>query len=379
MCVPAPPGVFLPVLYRTCTGTRPGSPGVFLPVRDPPGQGYRVPRNPHTGTVHVVCIANQKVMNAPVCTLRPWDNASCSSDKGVANAWMPYAAPRRMVYLLNMSCVPNDELGRDHMWLPVSHTRAPQKAVGLWLYYMRGCSDLGYNVGRTLAVRNRCHAALEIDQRLHGDGDEASIDRVARYLLQRVPKYVQRLVNLPFVRAVATKNASLEALAQLAVQECARGVYQGCIRRADDVCNGTCAERLDALGPIAGHNAFDFLNAESLRKLHSRQALDSIQLLQQPQGGSGKLWTVEIWDVRGLQPNSQNVTTPRGNSSTALAPEKHVPSLGPQFGWLNGSACVPSTSSHSCMACHQSQTRAACSFGCSRAGHLSGQPLPQEV
>jgi len=357
VCVPAPPGVFVPgTTYATRAGAAPAPP------------------HPHATHGHS---RKAKVMNAPVCTLRPWDNASCSSDKGVANAWVPYAAPRRMVYLLNMSCVPNDELGRDHMWLPVSHTRAPQKAVGLWLYYMRGCSDLGYNVGRTLAVRNRCHAALEIDQRLHGDGHEASIDRVARYLLQRMPTYVQRMVNLPFVRAVATRNASLEALAQLAVQECARGVYQGCIRRADDVCNGTCAERLDALGPIAGHNAFDFLNAESLRKLHSRQALDSIQLLKQPQGGSGKLWTVEIWDVRGLQPKSQNETAPRGNSSRA--PEKHAPSLGSQFGWLNGSACMPSTSSHSCMACHQSQTRAACSFGCSRAGHLSGQPLPQEV
>ena len=45
---------FLPVLYRTCTGTRPGSPGVFLPVRDPPGQGYRVPRNPHTVPVQYI-------------------------------------------------------------------------------------------------------------------------------------------------------------------------------------------------------------------------------------------------------------------------------------------------------------------------------------
>ena len=37
--------------------------------------------------------------------------------------------------------------------------------MGLWFYYMRGCSDLHLNVGRTLAVRNRCEAAILLEQR----------------------------------------------------------------------------------------------------------------------------------------------------------------------------------------------------------------------
>ena len=56
----------------------------------------------------------------------------------------------------------NAELGTSHAMLPVVHTHMQQdsQVVGLWFHYARGCSDFLWNVGRTLLVRNKCHASV---------------------------------------------------------------------------------------------------------------------------------------------------------------------------------------------------------------------------
>ena len=80
----------------------------------------------------------------------------------------------------------NSELGKSYVRLPVSHTHTVQHAwqPGLWFFYMRGCSDFYWDVGRTLLVRNRCHLAGILEQRAHkGLGWDAAIGRVARRLV----------------------------------------------------------------------------------------------------------------------------------------------------------------------------------------------------
>ena len=64
--------------------------------------------------------------------------------------------PRGVRYLEPAQTL-NPELGQDDTWLPVTHTHTTQAAlqVGLWFHYMRGCSDLMWNVGRTLLARKK--------------------------------------------------------------------------------------------------------------------------------------------------------------------------------------------------------------------------------
>ena len=115
----------------------------------------------------------------PVCTnaclLGPVDDAR-------KKAWMArsYTAaffPPGLRYLNDQGCdSPPVELGVDYAWLPVSSTHTVRRPVagGLWMYYMRGCSDFAWQVGRTMLVRNRCHAAVELERRLVFDRSGAT-------------------------------------------------------------------------------------------------------------------------------------------------------------------------------------------------------------
>ena len=75
--------------------------------------------------------------------------------------------PRGIRYLKARRGHVNSELGLDGVWLPVTRTHTMQDGlqVGLWFHYMRGCSDFALEVGRTLLVRNKCEAAVLIEQR----------------------------------------------------------------------------------------------------------------------------------------------------------------------------------------------------------------------
>ena len=77
---------------------------------------------------------------------------------------MPYGTN----WYRNVSCETASELGVSHAWLPVVHTydlHQKWRLPGVWLYYARGCSDLLWNVGRTLLALNKVHAAVLLLQR----------------------------------------------------------------------------------------------------------------------------------------------------------------------------------------------------------------------
>ena len=90
---------------------------------------------------------------------------------GKPATWNPHHFPdfpyRRMLPTRS----PPTAIRKDHVRLPVTHNtvkschRNHHGAEGVWLYYAQGCSDLYYNVGRTLRARNKVEAALLIAQR----------------------------------------------------------------------------------------------------------------------------------------------------------------------------------------------------------------------
>lgn len=245
---------------------------------------------------------------APVCVPR----AYCGMG-GVRyrEGWSGFAFPPGVRYLRNQSCrtVPR-ELGVDHVWLPVTNCWTMRPPVGHWFYYMRGCSDWAWNVGRTVLVRNRCDAALALRQRLAQNasrmlGRTEAAQQVAAYVrasygngtaVWRAAKSAQTFVSKWKGRPVTFAEAVLG---------CADGVY------APDTeeCNEALAQKPDpsrtsraqAYSYVAGHNMLDFHNmaiAQSLRG--TLYELDTMQMWQQPQGGGAIEWTTEIWDVRPI-------------------------------------------------------------------------------
>ena len=108
---------------------------------------------------------------------------------GNATHWSPAFFPSSSAYHklhpFNWLRAPSAELGRDHVRLPVSHLHAIGNRCrgrrvcismdelegkgnhhvherGVWFYYARGCTDLHYDVGRTLMARNKVDAALRL-------------------------------------------------------------------------------------------------------------------------------------------------------------------------------------------------------------------------
>ena len=79
------------------------------------------------------------------------------------------------------------QLGHHHARLPVVHSSAGSRLRrserGIWFYYARGCSDLHYDVGRTLAARHKVHAALRLAMISDGLAPLAAAERVASWLL----------------------------------------------------------------------------------------------------------------------------------------------------------------------------------------------------
>ena len=103
----------------------------------------------------------------------------CTRNLNATATWHPYLYPRGLRAVagacppaslsLRLSssggcvrCKPPPELGVSHRWLPVVHTRdRKHDTAGVWLYYASGCSDVEWDVGRTVMVRNRVRAFVE--------------------------------------------------------------------------------------------------------------------------------------------------------------------------------------------------------------------------
>lgn len=192
-------------------------------------------------------------------------------------------------------------------------------SLGLWFYYARGCSDLAWDAGRTMLVRNRYHLALELQRLVFGGSPEASAARVAADLRRSSPKWTAALLGRAHGsghrmmqsyyhgtcisrKGCTGRNVSLEQLVldaasgmndrynlstgQRLVSGCHIGPTWGSLR----ACTGMCAVRAHALSYVLSQDAaaMDTLNHGLLVRLCSTAAqLDSVQLSNQPQGAAG--------------------------------------------------------------------------------------------
>lgn len=261
----------------------------------------------------------------------------------------------------------NHELGRDREWLPVTHTHTQQDAwqVGLWLHYMRGCSDFVWNVGRTMLARNKCEASGLLEQRAAvGLSWPAAIDRVAH-------KFVAALHHNQLLHATR-----LTTRAQL--------VYtHGAAQVADAL--GSCAagHGLQSVDPALAEailsNALDYIMAATMRLqlVGTPAELDTLQfynLCEAPLSTAtpGCDGNAEVWDVRFLQ---QRATVPPTGVPGIMRPVWEAGiggSASDIFGRLplgTGLArpqpCNLSTSWHYCLACEASASERSCCYTCS--------------
>ena len=246
----------------------------------------------------------------------------CARQPHNGTLWTPYLYPRGLAARVGgcapastslhasrpgcVRCQPPAELGESDRWLPVVHTRDKKHdTAGLWLYYARGCSDLAWNVGSTVLVRNRVHAAVELERRAHGGSEQAAVRRVAAWVRQHHPRWSA----LGRARHhLGAKNASVEFL----LAEAARGIVAtaGHRQKPAAACPGPqyvrgalqpcpCAPqrsewmwRMLALTRLAGDPVLELFSVQLLRNLSlahgaarpSRRMPDSLQLFQQPQG-----------------------------------------------------------------------------------------------
>lgn len=332
---------------------------------------------------------------------------------GDLGLWRAFAQPYGLRFVNGNGqsmCTPAEELGKSGLLLPVTHSRGGN-ALGLWFYYARGCSDLAWDMGRTLLVNNRYDLALNLEQQLRGGRALEAAERVAASLLQNHSKYASEVM----ARARGSGHAHLQGylgrkcyyrgararktntsvnlcdptnatLASL-LADAARGFYGvvagdlriwskssrsnrschvlGAGRDPQKLCSGDCAVRAYSLAYLFASDAsmMDPHNERMLKELCGTPAqLDTVQFFQQPQGNGAIRWSTEIWDVRHAC-----LPTIIQRWSRHCSPNCF-------YSWLNGSQCEPTPYAewHDCLACNGSSLQAHC-----RERYLSRGPLPK--
>lgn len=321
--------------------------------------------------------------------------------------WVPAKLPTSMLYLMldpySRLLAPDGGgvLGRPHVRLAVTHQNMDRplhytwssttknrhaRTNGLWFYYAEGCSDLYYDVGNTRAFRNRVGAAIGLAA-LAGRG---GVTDVAAWLNRSTLAYdaahakgtsweeAGRALSKPrYLRALA--GVSLEAL----LLEAAAGPFVGngighpiwcdrhfmmlAVHQNENMrqgCVGSCARS----EVIACLWLFNFID-DYLLQLGLASGLDSIQLLQQPQGGytffqedhyvgsrnqlrGGFRLAVEILDLRTARLRATQLE--EAPETTPILRHLSGPDSGP---------CVPWCAWRCCMACASSVASiAACTM-----------------
>ena len=318
----------------------------------------------------------------PVCLNKPWTNESCAQTRfNGSTTFGSYAMPRGMRHFTDESGLHmlNRELGRSHSWLPVSHTHTQQHAwqPGLWFYYVRGCSDFEWDMGRTLLVRNRCHLAGVLEQRAHRVGWAHAIGRVARKLVLAgnvsawAPQYVNNatmrssygpggMIIQPLAAITARRT---EAEIAAALDLCARGM----ILPKDH----PDRELFNLAMDLWSLNTLDYTSgATIMHDLHGTpEELDTIQIANQcsPDNNHSDLASdmchqaVELWDVRAIGASWRMDI----NGSSSIPRPWRAP---------NGSQCELSKAFPLCMACHDSMSERSCRYKCSRSRHIGFVP-----
>ena len=319
--------------------------------------------------------------DCPRSTIPPQPNATFGG----------FGVPLGIGFLEQRPCAPPAELGVDNAWLPATHTSQRTFAAGggTWLYYAAGCSDLLWNVGRTLLVKNRCHAVVALEARLNRTLHEAAM-RVVR----RLPAWSKALVSqarrglktnslVTLPRSIANDTIAEWALqmAWLLEEASTHGVFWNGVPDAncnpwaikiDERCNKQCKSRAFTFSALCGTDDLDHVLRRQLVELATTATpVDTIQFHQQPQGGRSLRWLTEIWDVRAID-NKRNATSrPTPPSSWGSRTVHHDGSAHYEtYGLLVDSdmssrrpgACLPSANFSNCFACRGSKLDRLCEW-----------------
>ena len=235
--------------------------------------------------------------------------------------------------------------------------------IGVWFYLARGCSDFAWNAGRTLLAKNRCDAALSLQQlnastaqgsRADNDSNQSRVEaakRVVDWLAWS--NRTLGLRNLPYeshrrVLAGAVSRASAwlgrETDLEETLIECARGLFEtprqcsyalhpnaSLYGRSQSAVNATISQpRAAALTVLAGADVLDFHNhAVALDLRRQGRGLDTVAMWQQPMGGGSIHWHPEIWDVRFITERRP----PQRNSYVSASNYAHRSDI---YGWSRG-------------------------------------------
>ena len=223
----------------------------------------------------------------------------------------------------------NEELGRDDVWLPVSHTMTTQHPlqVGLWFFYMRGCSDFMWNAGRTLLALNKCDAVIELERRALQATRAAAVESVARRIVAAVNQSTFEQAWTPFERRMCPTSVNQSSFGrrmggctQLPLKEvmdllssCGRGDFGDWRKSSSSL---RTLERIQDGRQIAikvlDTNALDYVSAailvDELSVRRDERPLDTIQFANRCQARNPNDQPligycdghVEIWDGAAL-------------------------------------------------------------------------------
>jgi hypothetical protein len=302
-----------------------------------------------------------------------------------------FGFPRGVRYLTIPAGHINHELGRDYAWIPVTHTHTMQDGlqVGIWFHYMRGCSDITWNVGRTMLARNKCHASVKIEQQARGISWSEALDRVSR----KAAHAMEHVAFRPAWRAWYASTTSDEPLDlrvfRRALHRCAHGRSSFGDKGLGDRASASNASKVTLEERFLSSNALDYLSAATIIQEFATVPYDTITFINQcAEGvslfdcGTGTDANVEIWDIRSLQysPNStvlasqargrdrsnrrEPAATARRIRRESFAVAESLPRSPQLYGRLDGSTCHLTRSWYNCFACADSLTERACAFKC---------------
>lgn len=307
-----------------------------------------------------------------------------------------FGMPRGVLHFDNRGHI-NHELGRGHSWLPVTRTFTQQdhRQVGLWFHYMRGCSDLAWNVGRTLLARNKCHAAGMLEQRVCID---CSWERASRRVARKLVLTVRRRSFQPALLGIFKREDLMESLATVnSTGDVSVALENEVIAALNDCAYGRplgdSNTRKVIVNLIGVSNALDYVCAATVAdELRGAAAIDTIQFTNQcevPNCFMGDDGNVEIWDLRSVQAISTDMDKWRAVANlkesgsqlshtqlaqlraTALHDAEALPTSPPVFRRLNGSECGLSRGWPRCIACGESHSERNCMFKCTKSGLLA--------
>ena len=223
-------------------------------------------------------------------------------------------------------CHVNGELGRSHKPIPVVHTKEVFDQVGVYLYYARGCSNVMWDPGRTIAASNRLQLAVELTRLDQKCKQSEARKRVVQWILAPEQHFVKGRGS---TSAVLRQVVEWEELCTF----CSPDASWNRIRKT----GANCADGTR----FAGWGGLDQYNLPLMKRL----GFDSAQLIFQPAGGAfSHVAYTELWDIR--------------NASSSLAQENDPLNSIAKHLSCRGNPCVSQKAFARCLHCK------GCESGC---------------